>query len=135
MSPPPRTPSAPRLRGPFAISSARRRQFRARPLRHQPGPHESEQHLQQPRLPRPLATGPPTPHRTGLGPPAPNHHTPPGTSGTPAWGRTTAKQPRPLSCPGGHTVKSGACDSRTARVGYCECFSACRMFSQCSECF
>ena len=40
-------------------------------------------------------------YRTGPGPPTPAHHTPPATSGTPDWGRTTAKQPTPPSCPGG----------------------------------
>ena len=35
---------------------------------------------------------PPT-HRTGPRPPAHDHHMPPAISGTPAWGRTTAKQP------------------------------------------
>ena len=32
-------------------------------------------------------------------------------------------------------MKSGACDPRTARVGYCECLRACLMLWKYSECF
>ena len=71
-------------------------------------------------IPRPWE---PTGLRMGPGPSAHDHHTPPETSGTPAWGRTTAKPPPPPSCPGGHMVKSGACEHRTARVGYCLMFA------------
>ena len=96
--PPPRTPPSPRRRGPLATSSVRRRRFRARPLRHHPGSRDSGTTLQHPNPIKPLATGPPPRYRTGLGPPAYNHHTSPATSGTPAWGRTMAKQPTPPSC-------------------------------------
>ena len=81
-SPTPRTPPSPRLRGPLASSSVRTRRFRARPLRHHPGPHASE---------------PPLQHYIG------GHKTL-----TPATGRTwdpphttTIRHPRPLELPPG----------------------------------
>ena len=75
-----------------AISSVRRRRFRARPLRHHPGPRDSGPTLHHPNPTKPLAPG--SRYRTSLGPPAYNPHMPPATSGTPAWGRTTAKRPK-----------------------------------------
>ena len=127
-SPSSRTHSPPRLRGPLTTSFTRRRRFRARP----PRPHHDQSgsgpHLHPPLLRlrrRPQAT---PRYRSGPRLTAHTHRIPHTTTGTPAWGRTTAKTARPPSCPGGHTVKSGACDSRTARVGYCECLRACLMF-------
>ena len=82
------------------------------------GPPQHHPHRLRPRrTPRTPLT-----HRTGPRPTTHDHHTSPAHSGTPAWGKTTAEQPGPPSCPGGHTVKFGACVYRTARVGYCFMF-------------
>ena len=130
---PPPTPLSARLRAPLSTSTARQRRFPGRlsqpppalgPCRHPPTMRLSRRTREPPR------------HRTGPGPFAHDHHATPATSGTPAWWRTTAKQPPPPSCPGGHTVKSGACDARTVRVGYC--FNVCMPVFMClthSECF
>ena len=71
----------------------------SRRVRNAPWPKRSSTYSTAPTR---LSQWPRDPHhryRTGLGPPAYQHHTPPATSGTgtPAWGRTTARQPLPLA--------------------------------------
>ena len=82
------------------------------------GPPQHHPHRMRPRR----TPWTPLTHRTGPRTTTHDHHTSPSHSGTPAWRKTTAEQPGPPSCPGGHTVKFGACVYRTARVGYCFMF-------------